>query len=87
MAPKAKAVSFVLVGLMPSALQAISSSRSASPGAADGEAAQPQDDEVREQGEEQDQEVHEDDAVLARERQAEVLVERLGALGRVADEV
>ena len=63
MAPMAKAVSLVLVVLMPSERQAISSSRSASQARPDRQLAQPHGDEVGEQREREDQVVEEDDPV------------------------
>ena len=58
-APSAKAVSLVLVGLMPSALQAISSSRSASQARPIGRRRRRSDDEIGEQRQQQDQESRE----------------------------
>ena len=63
MAPSAKAVSLVLVVLMPSDRQAISSSRKRLPGAADRQAAQPQRHEIGEEREREDQVEEKDRAV------------------------
>ena len=70
MAPIAKAVSLVLVGLMPSARQAISSSRSASQARPIGSRRMRRVNEVGDQRQRQDQVVEEDDPVLGRELDA-----------------
>ncbi len=62
-APMAKAVSLVLVVLMPSERQAISSSRKRLPGAADRQPAQPHRDEGGQQRQRQDDVIEKDDAI------------------------
>ena len=70
-APSAKAVSLVLVVLMPSERQAISSSRKRLPGPADRQPAQPEGHEIGQKREREDQIEKEDRAVDRRVRQME----------------
>ena len=70
-APSANAVSLVVVVLMPSDRQAISSSRKRLPGAADRQPAQPQRDEIGQERERKDQIEKKDRAVDRRVGQVE----------------
>ena len=74
-APSAKAVSLVLVGLMPSARQAISSSRSASQARPIGSLRMRSMKRLVSSASSQDQEIEEDDPLVAREVDAEELGE------------
>ena len=85
-APIAKAESLMFVGLMPSARQAISSSRKRFPGAADRQPAQRRVKKLVEQRERQDDEVEEDDPLHRLKVDAEELCEGRAAARRACGE-